>query len=298
MMSGPESHGGGFDSATTSPSDDGQSSLGGIVQFGFHAKTSHDADEALLQTRSETYNVPPHTRDHDIWKRPPPDFRYLVFDPKPPKRNTVDSQQPWLYGTIPGQREKVTRHRGNLMPLIFRQRPSSPPNFKTRFHVARPFTAKKRFVTHGMNPAGEYQSPKPHDFRQYPPLKKLGLDEFETDYERDPYNLHFKTNRLDTIHGLHLGPEDRDMTGRQMAPPLSAKPKWDSKLVLNRTQWPQKFEGFTRHRLRHRNPYSAFMERVDHDLTSKWSQEKQQFESSLERTESPRRHPFAHQQAA
>ena len=30
-----------------------------------------------------------------------------------------------------------------------------------------------------------------------------------------------------------------------MAPPLSAKPKWDSKLILNKTLWPQKNEAFT-----------------------------------------------------
>ena len=91
---------------------------------------------------------------------------YLVYDPKPPKRNTVDSQQPWLYGTIPGQREKVTRERVSLMPLIFRQRPPSPPHIVTRFHITRPFTAKKQFVTEGMYPAGEYEAPKPHDFSQ------------------------------------------------------------------------------------------------------------------------------------
>ena len=63
-----------LDSASTRPGTEDNSSLG-IVQFGFHAKTSHDADEALLQTRSENYRVPPPRPDNDIWKRPPPDFR-------------------------------------------------------------------------------------------------------------------------------------------------------------------------------------------------------------------------------
>ena len=90
----------------------------------------------------------------------------MVYDPRPPKRNTADSQQPWLYGTIPGQRDKVSREKGSLMPLIFRKRSNSPANFVTRFHIDRPFTAKKQFVTKGMYVAGEYDSPKPHDFRQ------------------------------------------------------------------------------------------------------------------------------------
>ena len=30
-----------------------------------------------------------------------------------------------------------------------------------------------------------------------------------------------------------------------MAPPLSAKPKWDSRLILDKTRWPQRNEAFT-----------------------------------------------------
>lgn len=31
---------------------------------------------------------------------------------------------------------------------------------------------------------------------QYPPIKKLGLDEFVMDYDKDPYNIYFHTGRL------------------------------------------------------------------------------------------------------
>lgn len=41
---------------------------------------------------------------------------------------------------------------------------------------------------------------------------------------------------------------------------------------------------FQRFRRRHRNPYSAFMERVEREVQSKWVREKQQFESAVERT--------------
>lgn len=267
----------------------------GLAPFGFQAKTAHDANEALQQTRSRNYSAPPPVPDADIWKRPPPDFRYIEYDPKPPKRNTVDSQQPWLYGTLPGQTVKVTRERGSLMPLLFRDRPSSPPPLITRFRIARPFTAKKQFVAQGMYPAGTYDGPKPHDFRQYPPVKSLGLDEFVTSYERDPYNIRFQTDRLNTVHGLNLGPPDRDVAaGRQMAPPMSAKPKWDRNLILDKTKWPQRPEAFTRHRLRNRNQYSAFMERVERELTYRWSREKQEFESRL--VQDTTAAPFLHRQ--
>lgn len=258
---------------STVPSEGTPSSLG-IVQFGFHAKTSYDADEALLQTRSENFKLQQEERDRDIWKRPPPDFRYVVYDPNPPKRNTVDSMQPWNFGTIPGQREIVKKKKDSgRLPRLFDQK-QREPEIITRFHIDRPFTAKKKFVKGGMNPAGSYENPKQHDFRQYPPLKKLGLDEFITTYEKDPYGIHFKSKRLNHIHGLPSDPPQRNLAeGRQMAPAMSAKKKWEPELILDKTKWPQKNEAFTRYRLRHRQPYSAFMERVERDLTHKWSRE-------------------------
>ncbi|KAK3765699.1 hypothetical protein RRG08_026175 [Elysia crispata] len=265
---------------STAPSEGTPSSLG-IVQFGFHAKTSYDADEALLQTRSENFKLQAGEKDRDIWKRPPPDFRYVVYDPNPPKRNTVDSMQPWKFGTIPGQREIVKKNKEDgRLPRLFDQK-QKEPEIITRFHIDRPFTAKKKFVREGMNPAGFYENPKLHDYRQYPPLKKLGLDEFITTYEKDPYGIHFKSKRLNHIHGLPSDPPERDLAeGRQMAPSMSAKKKWDSQLILDKTKWPQKNEAFTRYRLRHRQPYSAFMERVERDLTHKWSRE--QMERALQ----------------
>jgi len=251
------------------------SSLGAMVQFGFHAKTSYDADEALLQTRSESFKTRPVEKDRDIWKRPPPDFRYVVYDPRPPRRNTVDAMQPWRYGTLPGHSKTApVRREENSLPRIF-DKPEREPEIVTRFHIDRPFTAKKKFVTEGMNYPGPYDNPTPHDFRQYPSLKKLGLDEFMTKYEKDPFNIHFKSKRLNHIHGLCFEPVERDLVpGRQMGPPMSAKEQWEAALVLEKTKWPQKPEAYTRFRRRHRQPYSAFMERVEGDLSGKWYKER------------------------
>ena len=38
-------------------------------------------------------------------------------------------------------------------------------NFETRFHIMDPFEARADFVTNGMDPAGRYLNPKPHDHR-------------------------------------------------------------------------------------------------------------------------------------
>jgi hypothetical protein len=50
-----------------------------------------------------------------------------------------------------------------------------------------------------------------------------------------------------SVHGLGLGFAKRDEMERtrQMAPPMSAKPKWDRNLILDKTKWPQKPEAFT-----------------------------------------------------
>ena len=159
MMISVESH-----SDVSQPIPSEKSSLG-IVEFGFHAKTSFDADDALLLTRSEKFRLNTPPRDDDIWKRPPPDFRYVVYAPKPPPRNTRDSQQPWRYGTYPGQRTVYKREPKSLLPIIFRSAQPRRKEFVTRFHIARPFTAKKDFVRNGMNVPGEYVPPKPHDHR-------------------------------------------------------------------------------------------------------------------------------------
>ena len=77
-MSGSEEEGseaGGYSTSASPPCTDHEQSSLGLVHFGFHAKTSHDADEALLATRSDNFRLPPPTADHDVWKRPPPDFR-------------------------------------------------------------------------------------------------------------------------------------------------------------------------------------------------------------------------------
>ncbi|XP_046356191.2 uncharacterized protein LOC124135058 [Haliotis rufescens] len=260
--------------ADTSRPPSGKSSLG-IVQFGFHAKTSFDADDALLQTRSEKLKVKKNTKDDDIWRKPPPDFRVAVYDPRPPKRNTIDSMQPWRYGTIPGERTRVKRERASLLPVIFRDNGQKEAKFVTRFHIPRPFTAKKQFVKDGMYPAKEYETPQRHDFRRYPPIKSLGLPEFLTDHEKDPYDIRFNTDHLNTIHGLTLGCVERDLVNdRQMAPAMPSQPKYESELVLSRDPWPTKSGAYTRHRRRNRQAYSAFMERVETELVTQWAREK------------------------
>ena len=104
-----------------------------------------------------------------------------------------------------------------------------------------------------------------------------------TSYEKDPFNLHFKSNRLnirecftanyfacsdvtqpnvsflskrtptisvwrcaDLVWDVALrNPTDRNIRGRQMCPPLHQPPKWQSQLILPKDDWPDKDYSYT-----------------------------------------------------
>ncbi|KAH3840284.1 uncharacterized protein LOC127879976 isoform X2 [Dreissena polymorpha] len=259
----------------SSPCRSGSSSSVGAIPFGFNSKTNYDANESLIQIRSENFNKHEPMKEEDIWTRPPPDFRPQKFAPRPPKRNSRESQRPWLYGTIPGQREFVKRDRTKVVPHLLQPKKEHYRGLVTLFHIDRPFTAKKKFVAEGMNAPGEFNDPMPHDFRGYPPLKTLGLPEFLQKTEKDPFNIKFHTDRLNTIHGSRVDKAtDRDIRGLQMAPPKSPPPLHECHLLIDKGPYPVKNEQFTRFRVRHRPAKSAFMERASRVLESTWAKEK------------------------
>lgn len=149
----------------SSPSPSGSSSSVGIIPFGFHSKTNYDANESLIQIRSDNFAKKIVEKEEDVWTRPPPDFRPQKFAPRPPKRNSRESQRPWLYGTIPGQREFVKRERTKVIPHLLKPKVQQDQGLVTLFHIDRPFTAKKKFVSEGMYETEEYMDPAPHDYR-------------------------------------------------------------------------------------------------------------------------------------
>jgi len=159
----------------SSPCPSGSSSSAGAIPFGFHSKTNYDANESLIQIRSENFAKKIEVKKEDIWKRPPPDFRPQKFAPNPPKRNSRESQRPWLYGTIPGQRENTKRVRPKVIPALLKPKDDEEKALVTMFHIDRPFTAKKKFVSEGMYIPGEFENPKPHDFRGVGIIKRSRL---------------------------------------------------------------------------------------------------------------------------
>ena len=136
--------------------------------FGFESKNSFDASLDLTKSRSARFAVKPPVPDNDIWKRPPPDFRLQVYNPKPPPRNSREAMKPWLYGTESRQEKaKKTDEERIFLPSIFKNKcDDEEGNFDLRSNdLMDCFEAKKHFARTGMNPAGLYHNPRPHDYR-------------------------------------------------------------------------------------------------------------------------------------
>jgi hypothetical protein len=160
--------------ATSSRVESAVSSRGGssfiLHPFGFHAKTSYDATDALINTRSATFVFKSPPKEEDIWKRPPPDFRPLCYEPRPPPRNSRDAMQPWRYGTLPGDsnnNKPLTRHSAPVrLPDILQDKPPEEPDeFVTAFKIPGPWEAKVLCAKVGVFKPEKYRMPKHHDFR-------------------------------------------------------------------------------------------------------------------------------------
>ena len=55
-----------------------------------------------------------------------------------------------------------------------------------------------------------------------------------------------KSSEHFTVHGSRVDKaSDRDIRGRQMAPPRTPEPYWDKNKILEKTQWPVKNEAYT-----------------------------------------------------
>ncbi|XP_013399263.1 uncharacterized protein LOC106165560 [Lingula anatina] len=252
----------------------------GLVPFGFESRTSFDADETLQRLRSERYVFKPPPKEFDIWKKPPPDFRAQCYEPNPPKRCSRESMKPWRYGTFPGQpKPKIDREKDKPLPQVLRPKRERSAKLVTAFRIPDAWEAKRVFPTTGQYEAGVYEPPKPHDHRGLPPIKTLGLDEFDVYYDKDPYNIYFKTKTLNIIHGLDTVPL-RDLSGEKMAPPAKYGPKWEKELILPTEPYPNKHCETTRHRRLRRSVQSALYERIENKLNAQWA--KEQLEKALQ----------------
>lgn len=145
-----------------------------VNPFGWNSRTSFDATQHLLRSRSESFVLRAQPPDMDVWKRPPPDFRPQCYAPKPPKRNSKEAMKPWRHNEKENEEDEENEREGEKdgknvqLPSLVSLSQSDkqePEDFVTRFRVLTPNGARAMFVRHGTYYPGMYQSPKPHDFR-------------------------------------------------------------------------------------------------------------------------------------
>ena len=136
-----------------------------IQPFGFHSKTAYDATESILNQRNDNFRIKPPLRDNDIWKRPPPDFSPQNFRARPPKRNSRDAMRPERFHSR--HDDSVRESQSSVaLPHILRTKPPSTPQLETVFNISGSWEAKLEYAKEGINKAGLYENPAPHDYRQ------------------------------------------------------------------------------------------------------------------------------------
>jgi hypothetical protein len=129
----------------------------------------------------------------------------LYYSPAPSSRLTIGRIRRPMSWSMPGtQSVRGSRTTTKSLPMTsaYREESSSsrsPVEFVTQFKSPSPVEVRVAFVRHGSYPKERYVMPTDHDFRGYPPIESLGLPEFATDYERDPFNIMFLNRHRQTI---------------------------------------------------------------------------------------------------
>ncbi|XP_067852009.1 putative uncharacterized protein C7orf78 [Heptranchias perlo] len=237
----------------------------GEPSFGFLSKNKFIARQSVAMTRSKSYIHSKPEQDYHIWNRKPPDFSLqfytssAMFSEKMVRKNVNTSKD---FKTVETSRKVM------FPELVLQRRPS---NFVCRFKILDPFEAKIMFVKNGKYENGAFKDPKPHDFRQY----KTNIPDIVTSFDRDPFNLKFKSKNLNAVHELLPDINQQKGASAQSFDTYKAREvKWDTQLILKKEPWPHKSASYTRHR-RHRGINSAFMDRVEEKLTKLWQKEQE-----------------------
>ncbi|KAM9165580.1 uncharacterized protein C7orf78 homolog [Pangshura tecta] len=236
------------------------------------------------------------TPQKDIWQKQPPDFSHKFYKSsrpsrKPPKKEKEDLKK--ANSTESETKQQLPKIKSRQFHAALEKK-KELPKIVTRFPHMGSYELDIMFVKNGKYKTGIYQDPKPHDFRQhirasltlgfsnddtsdiamFPCLVQYetNIPDFVTSYSRNPFNLKFKSQHLNAVHGLQpLKDKQKDTKGRF----ITYKPcecKWESRLILPKNPWPPKSASFTRHR-RRRGVHTAFLDRVDEKLRTIWQEE-------------------------
>ncbi|CAF0966252.1 unnamed protein product, partial [Adineta ricciae] len=219
--------------------------------------------ERLRDSLPSTLTSPPVP---DPWNPTPIDFSMKNFHPNRKRiirAPSLDDISP----RIKRSRHVVVHNPDVMKPFAVQYRSSvtnkySKPEKDT-------FTLDQRIkyakVTRMLN-TEPYKNPVPHDFRQYSDIRDLDIPDFDTKFDHDPGNMRFLTAHLNTLwlkeRENERIPEVKNFM-TEMYRVLPAKPQWESRLVLPKVTYPNKYAAFSRFRHPTRTVESAYWERVE-----------------------------------
>lgn len=176
----------------------------------FDAQCDHDKLRSSIQSDIDI----PQTADP--WKQRPVDFTLKNFHPNRKKQRNLSSSS--IEDNLP--KEKSSEFSRIHNPIVmqpfkgsYQNKNSKNTNDEMTEFIPNP-KIKYEKVKRMLN-TEPYKNPQPHDFRQveilfyyskslfsfftqYPSIKELGLSEFQTAYDHDPYNIHFLSDHLNT----------------------------------------------------------------------------------------------------
>ncbi|RXM29178.1 Adseverin [Acipenser ruthenus] len=207
--------------------------------FRFDRKTTFSASKSLADIRSKSFVYPETVPDYRIWSRKAPDFSPKLYRSLNLPRNTRESKQAASKMTnSSGKLDIAEEIKTTILPEIAQKKES--PKFIAKFKPPNPQEARIMFVKTGKFPTAGYKDPKPHDFRQY----EDNIPDFNTSYERDPWNLNFKSQQLNaSLEPVKHSQEKTSVERFDTYKPQELK--WDSKLILPKKSWPPKSASYT-----------------------------------------------------
>lgn len=263
-------------------------------QYKFKHKLDNETYNRLIEKRDHIflrmgYKVDRSVSCQNVWDKKPVDFSRKLYRPQPPKRNTRESIRPQEYDRFlrssadesifwekPEEKKKANEQMIENSLFNTESFENWKKDFETQFRLQDPLGAKIRSskamsFREGLD---MYQNPRDHDFRGHA-RHLYGLPDFETKYEKDPMKLKFKTKNLDKFNGFADNSclrefEDDHQMGDLV---LKKEANYESKLVLPKLQFPNKYDAYTRNKTNNASADDAYYERLIPKLTKKWAEE-------------------------
>ncbi|XP_056374318.1 uncharacterized protein LOC130272494 isoform X2 [Hyla sarda] len=210
-------------------------------EYFFPQQLKFCANENLTVKRSENFMIPKTVLEPNIWKKKPPDFSVRLYRslnlPRRSEENCAKERK--NVNQIP-TKNVMEAMRDAPPPAL--QKSKEPKRFLTRFKPLDPLGGSIIYVKEGLYPKEKYKDPQPHDFRQY----QTGFPDFATSYSRDPFNLKFKAQVLNSSCDLPpLEAKRSTVRVKRFVLHRPADPQWDSQLILPRSPWPPKSASYT-----------------------------------------------------